>query len=554
LPSGVPGLDDVLGGGIPEYSFNLIAGEPGSGKTTLSQQILFANATAERRALYFTVLGEPALKMVRYLQQMEFFDAEKVGTAIELVDLSPDVLKQDLGVVLEKIVSEVKRVAPAFVIVDSFRTVIRAHARPDVGEVGLQSFLQRLALYLTSWEVTSFLVGEYLEPEIQNNPIFTVADGILWLTQHTQRSSVVRKLQVMKLRGQASMPGLHTFRIDAAGLHVFPRLAERLGSVTKPGPESRLSMGCAGLDRLLHGGLPVGDSLLVAGPAGVGKTTIATQFLASAPEGERSVLVIFEEQPHDYLQRAKSLGHDLDGAIRRGALELIALRPLDLSVDETLQAIQNAVIDLDARRLVIDSLTGFELALAPPFREDYRESLYRMMGALSGAGVTIVLTVEVTEAWDELRFSPHAVSFLTENLILMRYAEIGAALKKVLAVVKMRRSSHSPCLHAFDITTSGLVVGPALTEYGGILTGDPRRRELPVRPVYPGLTEQEELVLGNLLTSTDATPESIAESTGLERTQLSRALGRLVALNYALEIDEGGVRRYRPVAQVLGQR
>lgn len=196
LPSGVPGLDTVLGGGLPEYSFNLIAGGPGSGKTTLAHQIVFANATVERPALYFTVLGEPTIKMLRYQRQFSFFDSELAGSAIQFINLSAEVLERDLGEVLQRIIDEVERAKPGLVIVDSFRTIGGQRGSAERGTaLDLDQFVQRLALHLTSWEVTSFLLGEYAEAE-QRNPVFTVADGILWLSQATDRNSVVRKLQV----------------------------------------------------------------------------------------------------------------------------------------------------------------------------------------------------------------------------------------------------------------------------------------------------------------------------------------------------------------------
>src|SRR5262249_8020796 len=295
LSTGVPGLDEVLGGGLPEYSFNLIAGEPGSGKTTLAQQIMFAGATSERRALYFTVLGEPALKMLRYLRQMSFFDAKKVGDPIRFVDLSQEVLQHDLGRVLDRIVQTVKEADPAIVVVDSFRTVVRARVLREAGEMELQSFLQRLALHLTSWQATTFLVGEYLESEMQDNPIFTVADAIFWLSQSRERNSIVRKLQVMKLRGQASMPGLHTFRIDRDGLHVFPRILKRMAESVGLGRGRRVSTGVPGRDEPMGGGIPLGDTVLVAGPSGSGKTCLSTHFISGATPEEPGVLVVFEE-------------------------------------------------------------------------------------------------------------------------------------------------------------------------------------------------------------------------------------------------------------------
>ncbi|HMG95870.1 MAG TPA: ATPase domain-containing protein, partial [Gemmatimonadaceae bacterium] len=222
LPSGVPGLDGVLGGGLPEYSFNLIAGGPGSGKTTLAHQIMFANATVERPALYFTVLGEPTLKMLRYQQQFSYFDPELAGSSIEFINLSAEVMERDLGEVLQRITSEIERAKPGIVVVDSFRTIAGQHDGSGNGQASnIDQFVQRLALHLTTWEITSFLLGEYAEEE-QRSPVFTVADGILWLTQATDRNSVVRKLQVVKTRGRAPMPGLHTFRITDDGLQVFP--------------------------------------------------------------------------------------------------------------------------------------------------------------------------------------------------------------------------------------------------------------------------------------------------------------------------------------------
>ena len=201
LPTGVPGLDEILGGGLPEYSFNIVAGAPGGGKTTLAHQVVFANATPERPALYFTVLGEPALKMLRYQQQFAFFDAARLESgAVRFVNLSEVVLGQDLGAVLAAIVREVEAASPGVVVVDSFRTVVRKSGG-GTGEAELQGFVQRLALFLTSWQATTFLIGEYVRREVRNNPVFTVADGLFWLAQQVERNSIVRKLQVMKLRG-----------------------------------------------------------------------------------------------------------------------------------------------------------------------------------------------------------------------------------------------------------------------------------------------------------------------------------------------------------------
>lgn len=481
LPSGVPGLDAVLGGGLPEYSFNLIVGGPGSGKTTLAHQIIFANATVERPALYFTVLGEPTLKMLRYQRQFSFFDPELAGSAIQFMNLSAEVMERNLDEVLQRIVMEIERAKPGIVVVDSFRTIGGQHGSSDQGRTpDIEQFVQRLALHLTSWEVTSFLLGEYTEEE-QRNPVFTVADGIVWLSQATDRNSVVRKLQVVKTRGRAPMPGLHTFRITNNGLQVFPRIPEQTLK-RKLQKHERLSTGVPGMDEMIGGGVIAGDAILLTGPAGSGKSTVATQFMAAGlARGETGVIAVFEEYPEEYLARASDRNSDIARMITAEKLEVIYLRPLDLSVDEALSAILDAVERLNAKRVVIDSLSGFEVALAPTFREDFRESLYRLVGTLTATGVTVFMTAEVSEAFREARFTSENVSFITDEIFVQRYVEIEGALGRVMAVIKMRGSEHSHEFRSYEVTPKGVVVGASLKEYDGIITGVPTLRAKPKR-------------------------------------------------------------------------
>lgn len=476
IPTGVRGLDDILGGGIPEFSFNIIAGSPGCGKTTLAHQIVFANATIKKPALYFTVLGEPALKMLRYQQQYSFFDESRLGKVIRFINLSDVVVEQDLNAVLEEIIKQVTAINPGIVVVDSFRTVVRT-ATGGASETEMQSFIQRLAQFLTSWEATTFLVGEYVPEEMRDNPLFTVVDGLFWLSQVTERNSVVRKLQIVKLRGVASVPGLHTIRISDAGMQAFSRTLGLVGNKTKPARRRRLSVGIPELDRMMGGGILEGDSLLVAGPSGTGKSALATQFIAAGlHHGEPGIIAVFEERPQGYADRADSFGLNLKTPQEKGKLEILYLRPLDLSVDETMQEILDAIERIGAKRLVIDSLVGFEMALAPGFRADFRESLYRMIGALTGAGVTILSTVEVEDTFTAFSFSHYTISFLTDDIIRMRYVEIDGQLRKVMVVVKMRGGNHSKDIREYVITDEGVVViHPRSTDYDGLTTGIPAR-------------------------------------------------------------------------------
>jgi circadian clock protein KaiC len=477
LTTGILGFDEVLGGGLPEFSFNIIAGAPGCGKTTMAHQFVFANATAERPALYFTVLGEPALKMLRYQQQYSFFDASKLNTAVRFVDLSDVLTERGLDGVLQEITKEVEACEPGTVVVDSFRTLLRNPGKGE-DEITPDVFVQRLGMLLTSWEATTFLVGEYDESELRGNPVFTVADGLFWLSQDVDRNSIVRKLQVMKLRGQGSVPGKHTFRISADGIHAFSRTLGLTSRKRRVPSVKRLSTGIPELDQMMGGGIPEGDSFLVAGSSGAGKSLLATQFIADGiRQGEPGIVAIFEERTNEYAERANTFGLNLHPAVNDGSLQLIYLRPLDLSVDETVQEIIEAINKTGAKRLVIDSLAGFEMALAPAFRTDFRESLYRMIFALTGMGITILSTLEMEESFKELRFSTFLISFLTDDIVRLRYVEIDGQLRKVLMVVKMRGGDHSKDIREYEITSKGFVIGDRLRGYDHLVTGVPHRLE-----------------------------------------------------------------------------
>jgi circadian clock protein KaiC len=474
IKTGVPGLDSLLGGGFPEFSFNIIAGTPGSGKTTLAHQLMFAQAGQKKRVLYFTVRGEPPLKMLRYQQQFTFFDSDKVGESIQFVNLSAEIEGGNYSRVLSRIIEEVKNYSPGMVVVDSFRSVTQAVSGGEhEGLSTLQQFVQQLALNMTGWQATTFLIGEYAMPETDASPVFTVADGILWLAQNVHHNSMVRKIQVIKIRGQAQTPGWHTFRISDAGIQVFPRAI--LGPVATGGEASsgkisdmRLTMGIPDLDDMLGGGLPAGYSLLVVGPSGSGKTVLATEFLAAGVQrGESGVLAAFEKSP------SQLLSGKLDALVKSGRIGVINTRSLDLSMDETLHDLITMITKTHATRVVIDSLSGFSLALAPEFSENFRGSLYRMIAVLTSMGVTVLLTSELEDRYTDLRFSPFGNAFLADAIIMQRYIEIEGEFSRVISVVKVRGSMHSKAIRLFNITGDGIIIGKALSQYEGILSGRP---------------------------------------------------------------------------------
>jgi circadian clock protein KaiC len=481
LNTGVPGLDAILGGGLPEFSFNLIMGNPGSGKTTLAHQIMFAMATAKKPALYFTMLGEPPLKMLRYQQQFSFFQQDRLNKAIRYVNLGEDIALGNPDQVLARITQEVEAFSPALVFVDAFRSFLHNTQQQAEGATALRLFLHRLAIELSSWQATSFLIGQFLS-EGGSHPILTVADGLLSLEQSVYRNSMVRKMQILKMRGQPTRPGMHSFRITGEGVEVFPAAlvhddtADAQNTAGALQSKKRLTTGVPRLDEMLGGGLPSGYSLLVAGPSGSGKTILATAFLAEgARRGEPGVIVAFEQTP------SQSWVHTLDDLVRSGQIGLINTRSPDLSIDEIVQRLTDLIHRMKATRVVIDSLSGFELAVAPTFREDFRESLFCMFAALSNLGVTVLMTSELEDRYLDLRFSPYGAAFLTDAIIVQRYIEVESCLQRVMSVVKVRASAHSTEIRRFHISDAGIVIGEPVSDFEGILGGQPRRVPAPKR-------------------------------------------------------------------------
>jgi circadian clock protein KaiC len=466
--TGVPGLDTILGGGLPELSFNIIGGAPGSGKTTFGHQIMFSLAKPGQTALFFTALGEPPVKMLRYQQQFSFFDFDKVDTCVKFISLATEVQEGNYELVLAQIRKEVETHAPAFVFIDSFRSFITGAKGESQQMHELQSFVQQLVMHMTSWQATTFLIGEYKDTELDQNPIFTVADGIIWLNQNMSGNSMVRKARVIKMRGQEQRPGLHTMRIGPDGIEIFPRTlaADEPTGGAAGRSAGRISTGVAELDTMLGGGLPAGYSMLLAGPSGSGKSVLAVQFLAEAARcKEPSIIALFEKTP------SQILDDRLDKLVRSGLVHLLNLRRLDLSTDETMQALLQMVEKTGTKRVVLDSLSGFELSLAPEFREDFRESLYRMVTVLNARGITLLMTMEMEDRFTEFRFSPHGSAFLVDAIVVQRYVEMAGRLQTVISVVKVRGSAHSHDIRPFNITNSGVQIGSAPLQATAMLSG-----------------------------------------------------------------------------------
>jgi len=422
------------------------------------------------------VLGEPPLKMLRYQQQFAFFDIRKVGTAVRYVNLSEDLRAGDFSTLLQRIITEVEAFNPSFVFVDSFRSVVQTRRSGTQGLADLQYFVQELGSRMATWQATTFLIGEYTPADIDANPIITVADGMLALSQVQEGNAVVRKVRVVKMRGQAHMEGSHTLRITDDGIRIYPRVlpplaVDRASDAAVDRDPKRIPTGVEGLDALMHGGLPQGHTMLLSGPTGVGKTILCTRFLqAGVAQGEKGVAVYFEKGS------ARLRNAELAEMARAGQVAVVESRSLQLSVEELLDDLTSAIDRTGATRVVIDSLSEIELYLAPEFREELRVSVFRTLLELAKRGVTAIVTAGLKDEFTHLAFSYDGLAFLTDAVVALRYAEADGQLRHFMSVIKVRGCAHSRELREFRITDKGIEVDPGPTAYDRVLSGWPQRR------------------------------------------------------------------------------
>ncbi len=535
IATGVPHLDPILGGGLPQYSMTILAGLAGTGKTTLAQQIAFHVGTERRPAIFFGALGEPVFKILRHQQQYRFFDPSKIDRTVHFVDLSTAAIKEGGAGALRLVNEYVQRLDPALVVVDSFRAI------EDLATAGNlpRYFAHNLAVSMASWQCTSILIGEYAERDVGFGQEFTAADNVLYLSQDVHQNSIVRRLRVVKVRGLPMMPGRHAFRITDAGLQLFPRLPA-IESAPRLKKGGRAAFGVEGLDEMMRGGLPRGQVCLVAGSSGTGKTLLALHFVVEgARHGEPCVLVTFEESPNEHAEKMASFGWDLAALERKGLMRTVYLRPVDLSIDEVMNEINTAVGEIGAKRVVVNSISGLEIALAQTERDELREGLYRMTSHLAAQGIVVLLTTEVPDLLGDVRISTEGTSFLADNVVLLRYVEISSELRRALMVVKMRTSSHDAALREYRIGKEGIVVEKSFKDYSGVLTGVPTLRTLlEPRPYTAGLNDREEALMHTLLALKQATSSELSKALSAGKEETASMLSRLVETGYVVEVPK----------------
>jgi circadian clock protein KaiC len=475
--TGDAAFDTILGGGLPARSVVMIAGEPGSGKTVLTHQLLFHAARRGKKVLYLTTLAEPAIKVMRYVQIFEFFDQDLIDRRFVLKDLG-GALRKGAREALSAIEQLVAEHEPDFIAIDSFKALAEL-LRADANG---RSMIYDLAVQLAGWGATALLVGEYSRDEVRALPEFGIADGIIRLGSERHELTSVREVEVLKLRGTAHRTGLHFFDITAAGIRFFPRVSAPAGgggARAASAAGERLPIGVAGLDELLAGGLPVASTTIVQGGTGTGKTILSLHFLLEGVRrGERCVLFTLEETPDQLRAVTASLGWDLRALEADGRLVIKYTSPVELSTDRFLFEARQQLTDLAAKRAVFDSITT--LALGVPSERRFKEMVYAITKHLHVAGVTTLMTAESPQLLGSAQLSGDGVSFLADNVVQLRYIELDGRLERAVSVLKARGIAHNSELRSMSIGRGGLsVVGGRFTDLRGVLTGLPSRQRQP---------------------------------------------------------------------------
>ena len=464
VPSGVPGLDLVLGGGLEAGSLVVVAGSPGTGKTILAQQICFSRATCSHPALYYMTLSEPNTKMVAHLEPFSFFEPKALERRVQFLHLSElldERVGSGLGAVFGELTRRVFEGSPSVVVIDSSKAL-----RGAAGGEDFRRLVYDLASKVAHSSAVLVLVGEYTLGEMEALPEFAVADTIIELARESVGPVDRQWLRVLKVRGAAPLQGQHAFAIGASGAVVFPRLESTL-PVRGSRSTERISIGVPGIDQLLAGGVPAGDATLLLGPSGVGKTILALRFLVEGlAQDEPGFYLSFQEDEAQLVAKARNFGWDLTAPLASGQLRILAIPPVELNLDAVGTMLRERVAEMAGGRVVVDSLA--ELAYAARQTERLPAYTWSIAALASAHEASTLVTSETAMLGATTRLAA-GLSFLFQNMILMRFFESKSRIARALSVLKMRDSNHDKGHVEFVITDAGVELRDELTRLSGVL-------------------------------------------------------------------------------------
>jgi circadian clock protein KaiC len=475
---GIPGLDDILRGGFPEHCLCLISGTPGAGKTTLAMQFLLAGAQRGERCLYVT-LSETKLEIDKVARShgwdlsgitiVELVPSEQnLSTESQLTVFNPSEL--ELGETTQAMIAAVDKHRPTRLVLDSL-SEIRL-----IAQSGLRYRRQVLALkqFFSGRQCTVLMLDDKTG-SAEDDHLQSIAHGVVSLEQAAnQFGAERRRLRVCKMRGVPFRGGYHDFTIRRGGLDVYPRLiaSEHINAFA----EENLPSGNMQLDVLLGGGLPAGTSTLLMGPAGSGKSTVATQFAyAAAARGQRSAMFVFDENIGTFRSRSRKLGIPVEDAMQKELITVQQVDPAELSSGEFATVVRRAAEGTDrygvpAKIIIIDSLNGYLNAM--PEEKFLTAQLHELLAYLGQQNIAIIMTVTQSGMVGSMS-SPVDTTYLADNVLLFRYFEAAGHVRRALSVVKKRNGHHERTIRELDMDSTGIIIGEPLAQFQGILTGVP---------------------------------------------------------------------------------
>lgn len=466
VSTGVQGLDEVLYGGLIPQRAYLVRGGPGSGKTTLGLHFLTDGARKEESSLFIT-LGEPQGELRANASALGF-DL----TNVHFLDLSPNAAffaemqtydifspaEVEREPVTQQILEQIEKLQPQRVFVDSM-TQFR-YLSTDAFQFRKQ--VLSLLRFLVEHGATICFTSEG-STAIPDDDLQFMADGVINL----QYLADNRTISISKLRGSDFRAGAHAMRLTKGGMDVFPHLLPEQHA--QQFAQETLSSGVPEMDELLHGGLERGTITMISGPTGVGKTTLGLQFMKEAAgRGERSVVYTFEEPQETLLRRCEALNIPVRTMIQRGTLSVVPIEPLHFTPDEFAAVVRQEVEERHASIVMVDSVAGYRVSLRG---EDAVTHLHALAKYMQNMGVAVLLINEVASIVGEFQVSDIGASYLADNIVFMRYMELGGEIRKVIGVLKKRLSNFERTLREIEMTRYGIKVGRPLTNLQGILTG-----------------------------------------------------------------------------------
>jgi circadian clock protein KaiC len=472
--TGIPGLDEILAGGLMRGALFLVEGTPGTGKTTLALRFLIEGAAAGERTLYIT-LSETRNELLqgaashgwtldRNIEIFELPPPESVVNADQHQSLlySSDL---ELGETVKLIFDTVDRIQPERIVLDSL-SEIRLLAQSS-----LRYRRQLLALkHYFARRNTTVVALDDLTTDATDKTAHSIAHGVVRLEELTPNyGSERRRLRVVKYRGRAFSGGFHDFTIRTGGLEIFPRLVSR--EHRAKAQTAVFSSGIAELDALLGGGVETGSSTLILGPAGSGKSLIGFQFAAAAiNRGEKVALFAFDEELGLLFRRTKAMGIDLEAFHEEGNLILEQVDAAELSPGEFAHRVRRRVEDNAIRTVILDSLNGYQQAM--PEEQSLILHMHELLQFLNRLGIATFVTVAQHGLVGEMK-SPVDVTYLADTVVLLRFFEAGGRVRRAISVIKKRTGWHEDTIREFKIGNGGLSFGAPLHEFQGVLRGVP---------------------------------------------------------------------------------